>query len=93
MKFKTLVEDVSQEFNFGTPQNSFEDLARQWIGKNHIVSHKVNPNRADVIVVTHDQDNSLYDVLRFFVVGEKWQVSVDFQQGNIEGMAEKLLNY
>lgn len=93
MKFKALIEDVSQEFNFGTTQNSFEELAKSWIGKNHIVSHKVNPNRANVIVVTYDQEQSLYDILRFFVGGEKWQVSVDFQQGNIEGMAEKLLNY
>lgn len=93
MKLKALTEEVSKEFNFGVPQNSFEDLAKDWIGDNKIVSYKVNPNRGNVIVVTHDHSQSLYDILRFFVGGEKWQVSVDFQGGGVEKMTEKLLNF
>lgn len=93
MKFEELTQEVSQVFNFGITQNKFEDIAKSWIGKNKILAYKVNPNQGNVIVVTHDQSQSLYEKLRFFVGGEKWQVSVDFQQGKSEDIIQHLVEF
>ncbi len=90
MKFKQLVDDVEDDLNYGHPNLEFENLAKQWIGNNKLVSHRTNPEQGNVIVVTHDVDQSLYDVLRFFTIGDRWQVSVDFQQVKLDAIIEHL---
>lgn len=90
MNFKQLVDDMEDDLNYGHPNLEFENLAKQWIGKNKLVSHRTNPEEGNLIVVTLDESQCLYDILRFFAIGDRWHVSVDFQQVSLEKIIDHL---
>lgn len=71
--------------------SGFAEEFNQWIGSEPI-GFSVKPKQGQVIVLTKDEDGAC-QLLRFFLIGNDWQVSVDLTSDTVEGMAIQLLEY
>lgn len=99
---KTLSEVCSEAEStldfLGAPKGSLIKEAENWIDESvTVIAHKASVKNHNVIMVVRDiEEGSLrhrFSILRFFVVGNKWRVSVDLQD-ELEGATfQKLLNH
>jgi len=69
---------------------------KSWIGKSHVsLIHNVYYDSKDDIpsyIVIHTRGNAKWDITRFFMMGEKIQVSSDYTDLASEEVFEKLLS-
>ena len=62
---------------------------KDWIGDAFIICHKNMDETHLYIVERNEEFTNKYQMLRIFMVGDKWHVSVDYESDEIFG----LINY
>jgi hypothetical protein len=72
---------------------NFPAMLHDYIGRGEVIlSFNIDQNLDTVMVVTEHYGQ--YSVLRFFQLGNKWNISYDLQRGNVREMTDLLIkNY
>lgn len=101
LSLANIVQAVADGFPNFKPEVSFANVAQKSLGKTpHIVSFKVDRKEGNVIIVTEKprpyggvamSPISHYNVVRFFPLGNKWEVSFDIQDGEADKVFDCLL--
>lgn len=97
-----ICEETDKELNYlGAPRGTLEKVATEWIGDMEIVSYKISVKNSHVIIASRCVDpmsstmnvNYVYSIHRFFPFGNKWHVSADMTEKNINEVLEHLMKH
>lgn len=75
-----------------TEESNLEELMKEWISDENIVTHKISDKSNAVLIITKNDDEQ-YSLYRFFPLYDKWDVSVDVQEKPVKEVLDNLLNY
>lgn len=97
-----ICEETDKELGFlGAPSGTLEKLATDWIGDMEIVDYKVSVKNNNLIIISRYLDpmsstmhaNYNYSIHRFFPVSEKWHVSADISDKDLQEIISYLLRH
>lgn len=102
----TIAAKVAEGFPNFKPEKTFEDVAKKSMSiTNHILSYKVDRKECNVQILLKKErplgatmtasavaSKSVYSLIRFFPLGDKWEVSFDIVDGEVEAIFDKLLD-
>lgn len=97
-----ICEETDKEINYlGAPSGTLEKLTTEWIGDMEIVDYKISVKSGNLIIISRYVDtmtsangaNYNYSIHRFFPFGNKWHVSADLADKNMQETMSYLLKH
>lgn len=68
------------------------EVYNSWVNAQEVLGFSVKPKHGNVIVLTKDKEGAC-QLIRFFMLGSKWEASVELTSDTVDGMAIQLLEY